>query len=109
MTLCFLIYGLTQYRLREALEKHNEVLPDQKKKPTKKPTLMWIFAIFSSVTMITTSEKEKNRFVLNVDPIHQKIILLLGKNASRIYLLPDTLGIKDIELNQKTWLKWCGM
>lgn len=109
MTLCLLVYGLTQYRLRDALEKHNEVLPDQKKKPTKKPTLMWIFTLFSSITMINMLKGKKKRMVLNLQPIHQKIILLLGKSVSKIYLLPDNLSFRDIELNQKTWLKWCGI
>ncbi len=45
MTLCLLVYGLTQYRLRDALQRNNEVLPDQKK-PTSKPTLLWIFTLY---------------------------------------------------------------
>lgn len=110
MTLCLLVYGLTQYRLRDALKENNEVLPDQKKKPTKTPTLMWVFTLFSTVTMINPQDgNQNNRFVLNIQPLHQKVILLLGETARKIYLLPDKLALKDITLNQKTWLQWCGM
>lgn len=108
MTLCLLIYGLTQYRLRDALKNNDEVLPDQKKRPTKTPTLLWIFTLFSSVIMVKM-QKEDKRFVLNLHPLHQKVILLFGKTASKIYLLPDKLQLNDIVLNQKTWLQWCGM
>jgi transposase len=112
MTLCLLVYGLTQYRLREALKKHDEALPNQKKKPTQSPTLMWVFSLFSSIIMINIpmQQNEKNqRVVMNLHPLHQKVILLLGENAKKIYLLPENLKLSDIELNQKNWLQWCGM
>lgn len=100
MSLCLLVYGLTQYRLRYALQSNNEVLPNQKKKPTNKPTLLWIFTLFSSVTMIKLQNGEKNkRIVLNLYSLYQIIILLLGDTARKIYLLPDTL-------NQNNWLRW---
>ena len=111
MTLCLLVYGITQYHLRESLAKHDETLPNQKKQPTKTPTLMWIFTLFSSVVMINLPKKygKNKRVVLNLHPIHQKVILLLGETARKIYLLPDDLKLKDLILNQKTWLKWCGL
>lgn len=40
MTLCLLIYGITQQRLRTALKEKDEYLPDQKAKPTQTPTLI---------------------------------------------------------------------
>ncbi len=46
---------------------------------------------------------------MNVYPLHQKVILLLGETAKKIYLLPDEMRLKDIELNQKNWLEWCGI
>ena len=110
MVLCLLVYGLTQYRLRDTLKNSDEVLPDQKKKPTKKPTLMWVFTLFSSIMMINMQEGNKiKRAVLNLHPLHQKIILLFGDTARKIYLMPDKLKPKDIVLNQKTWLRWCGI
>lgn len=110
MTLCLLVYGLTQYKLREELQRHNEVLPTQTRKPTNRPTLLWIFTLFSSITMIKLNDENMTkRIVLNLQPLHHKVILLLGETARRIYFLPDKLTVQDIVLNQKNWLKWCGM
>ena len=89
---------------------HNEVLPNQKKKPVNNPTLIWVLTLFSSITMIKLKNAKKTaRIVLNLHPLHQKVILLFGETARKIYLQPDTLTVKDIKLNQKTWLRWCGM
>lgn len=111
MTLCLLVYGLAQYRLRDALKTQDEVLPNQKKKPIKTPTMMWVFSLFSSIIMLVSPKKEheNRRVVLNLQPLHQKIILLFGDIAKKIYLLPEDLQLKDVVLNQNTWLKWCGI
>ena len=112
MTLCLFIYGLAQYRLREVLKTENEVLPDQKKKPTQTPTLLWIFTLFSAVIMVNLqshAEVGGKRIVLNLHPVHKKIILLFGEQARKIYLLPEGLKLHDIVLNQKSWLQWCGI
>ena len=69
-------------------KKHNEFLPNQKKKPTQKPTLMWVCTLFSSIMMINMPDK---CIVMNVYPLHQKIILLLGETAKKIYLLPEKM------------------
>ncbi|AKB75016.1 hypothetical protein MSLAZ_1755 [Methanosarcina lacustris Z-7289] len=37
-----MIYSIAEWKLREKLEKENESVPDQKRKPTKKPTMRWI-------------------------------------------------------------------
>lgn len=111
MTLCLLVYGLAQYRLRDALKKQDEVLPNQKKKPIKTPTMMWIFSLFSSIVMLVLPKNghDNRRVVLNLQPLHQKVILLFGAVAKKIYLLPDNLQLQDVVLNQNTWLKWCGI
>lgn len=107
MTLCLLIYGITQQKLRETLASNNEHLPDKKSKPTQTPTLIWIFTLFSSITAIRLPQGD--RMILNMQPLHEKVICLLGGNAKRIYMMPDDRRHQDIKLNHKTWLKWCGM
>lgn len=111
MTLCLLIYGIAQYRLRDALIKNNEFLPNQKSKGTQSPTLMWIFTLFSSISIIKIRDGDGkyHRIVMNLQPLHQKIILLFGETAREIYLLSQDLALNSIKLNQKTWLKWCGI
>jgi len=39
MGLALVVYSLAEKKLREARESENETIPDQKNKPTKKPTL----------------------------------------------------------------------
>jgi transposase len=38
-----MVYRLAEHKLREAQEKENEVIPDQRNKPTKKPTMRRVF------------------------------------------------------------------
>ena len=111
MTLCLLIYGFAQYRLRDALIKNNEFLPNQKGKATQSPTLMWVFTLFSSISIIRipNNDGKDHRIVMNLQPLHQKIILLFGETAREIYLLARDSTLGRIKLNQKTWLKWCGI
>lgn len=69
-----------------------------KKKPTSKPTLLWIFTLFSSVTMLHLPENTgpPQRIVLNLHPLHHKVIFLFGDTAKKIYLLPDSMQLNDI-------------
>ena len=97
---------LTQ-RLRIALKENDEYLPDQKAKPTQTPTLIWIFTLFSSITAIHLPQSQ--RIILNLHPLHEKVICLLGDKAKKIYLIPDDRTHQNIQLNQETWLKWCGI
>lgn len=107
MTLCLLIYGITQQRLRAALKNNDEHLPDQKAKPTQTPTMNWIFTLFSSITVIQLPQNQK--IILNLQPVHEKVICLLGSIAKKIYLIPDEKTHQNIKLNQKNWLKRCGI
>ena len=67
MGLALMIYSLAEHKLREALEKKDETIPDQRKKPTKKPTMRRVFQF------------------LNLRPIHRKILSLLGREYERMY------------------------
>ena len=110
MTLCLLIYGITEQRLHTALKTNHETLPDRKSKPTQTPTLTWIFMLFSSITVIKFPQGEElKRVILNLQPFHEKVLCLLGGSARKIYLIPPERVHEDIKLNQKNWLKWCGM
>ena len=42
MTLALMVYSLGQRQLRRALEEAHSTLPNQKGKPTARPTLRWI-------------------------------------------------------------------
>jgi len=87
MVLCLLIYSIAEWKLRSRLEEENETVPDQKRKPTKTPTMRWIFFLFQGITELNTKNKRKKRSeILNMKDIHWKILSLMGENCKNIYL-----------------------
>lgn len=94
MALSLLVYSLAQHKMREALKKYAETVPDQKKKPTSKPTMRWIFQQFEGIHMLEYVEDKKLvRRVLNLKDVHKKIIKLLGPVIEKKYLLPARCGM----------------
>ena len=86
MVLCLMIYSIAEWKLREKLEKENESVPDQKGKPTKKPTMRWIFFKFQGITkkLCTQEEGEIEAEVLNMEEFHWKVLGLLGGRDTKI-------------------------
>ena len=83
MGLALMVYAIAEKKLREALEKENETIPDQRNKPTKKPTMRRVFQVFEGITVLYKgSEMVK---ILNLKPIHGKILALLGREYGRVY------------------------
>jgi len=85
MGLALLVYSIAQRKLREALERENETIPDQRIKPTKKPTMRRVFQMFEGITFLY--EKEKRMMVMNMNPLHKKILSFLGQKYERIYCI----------------------
>ncbi len=83
MGLALMVYSLAEHKLREALEKGNETIPDQKKKQTKKPTMRRVFQVFEGITVLYRGSKMVA--ILNLRPIHGKILALLGREYERMY------------------------
>jgi transposase len=52
MGLALMIYGIAERKLREALEMESERIPDQRNKPTKKPTMRRVFQAFERITVL---------------------------------------------------------
>jgi len=83
MGLALLIYAIAEKKLREALAKEDETVPDQKNKPTQKPTIRRVFQVFEGITVLYSgSERVK---VMNLRPIHLKVLSLLGREYERMY------------------------
>lgn len=83
MGLALMVYSLAEHKLREALEKTGETIPDQRKKQTKRPTIRRVFQVFEGITVLYMgSEMVK---VMNLKPIHAKILSLLGREYERVY------------------------
>ena len=87
MVLCLMIYSIAEWKLRDKLEKENESVPNQKGKPTKKPTMRWIFSKFQGITeLFTQEEREIESEVLNMEEFHWNVLGLLGEEYENMYL-----------------------
>ncbi|HVA99345.1 MAG TPA: IS1634 family transposase [Bacteroidia bacterium] len=91
MTLCLMVYSFAQYFLREVLEKSNETVPDQLKKPTKKPTMSWIFRMFHGVHLLSIKFTEyTQQLVINLTETTIRIVGFFGARAQYIYGLSES-------------------
>jgi len=86
MGLSLLVYSIAQRKLRNALKEMDETVPDQLGKPTKKPTMRWIFQKFENISLLNINDEGGfSQQVLNTKPIHEKILALMGKEYEKIY------------------------
>ena len=87
MGLALLVYALAERKLRQGLAEHGETIPDQKGKPTSTPTLRRVFQIFEGVDLrlVRNQGRVVFRQVLNLLPVHQQILRLLGPNVANCY------------------------
>ena len=82
MALALLVYTLGEWELRRKLLENQASLPDQKGKPTQRPTLRWVFQLFLWVRLAVLEGRPR---VLNLASHHETAVRLLG--AQRYYLL----------------------
>ena len=89
MCLALMVYGLGERKLRQTLKQIDETVPDQKGKPTQKPTLRWIFQCFEGISILTINLPNQpiQRQVLNLNVIHKQIIAIFAGQTEKIYLL----------------------
>ena len=87
MTLCLMVYNFGQYKIREALIKNQDSIPDQVKKQTSNPTLRWIFHILDKITVVKIYSNNVliKSCVANLCDISKKIIRYFGDHALKIY------------------------
>jgi len=86
MTLSLLVYTTAQRRLRKALEKQDETIPNQIKKPSKRPTMRWIFQILEGINHVVIREDQRVRVMLEgINELRRKILALLGDSVAKIY------------------------
>jgi transposase len=88
MTLCLLVYKLGEGRLRQRLAATGQTVPDQKGKPTARPTLRWLFQCFEGVDLHHTLQPSGMRAteVLRLTTVHRLVLRLLGPTYENCYL-----------------------
>jgi transposase len=88
MGLALLIFALGERQLRLALKQNRETIPDQTGKPTQNPTLRWVYQTFEGLDVLSVWADGRlvARQLLNLRPVHQQIIDLLGPQVQQCYL-----------------------
>lgn len=84
MALSLMVYSLGQRKLRMALQEANDSVPNQKGKPTNKPTLRWIFQCFQSVHLVSI---DGSKALIKVSQTHLLILKFLGSHCQHYYCL----------------------
>lgn len=83
MTICLVVYAALEYRLRNALVDNQQHVPDQKGKPTERPTMRWVFQFFAGIHRLVIEGQKP--MILNLKPPQITVITLLGKPYRRLY------------------------
>jgi transposase len=88
MRLSLLIYSLAEHKLRQALKEMNATIPDQRRKPTQKPTIRRVFQLFEGLDILLVRQNGQMRLrqLLNLRPTQQQVITLLGPQVQKCYL-----------------------
>ena len=102
MTLCLMVYNISQFKLRSELKKQDETLPNQLNKRVQNPTMRWIFQLMEGIGVIQFYENNIRRpvkeMVTNINDLRKNIIRLFGDTACQMYGLiqenePGVLGM----------------
>lgn len=88
MGLALLIYSLAERKLRQTLKEVNATVPDQRRKPTQKPTIRWVFQLFEGLDILLVKQNGEVvlRQLLNLRPAQEQVITLLGPAVQNCYL-----------------------
>jgi transposase len=76
MTLCLVVYAAIEWRVRQALQRHQQTFPDQKGQATQRPTTRWVFQFFSGIRLLCVSQT--SMIVLGMNEHHRALLALLG-------------------------------
>ncbi len=86
MVLCLLVYRLAEHLLRSQLVATNQTVPNQVNKPTNRPTMRWIFQCFEGIDLLHIQNGSRRQTqVLGLQPLHQRVLRLLGPAFSQFY------------------------
>ena len=83
MTLCLLVYGALEYRIRQKLEQQKQSFPNQLGKKTEKPTARWVFQFFTGIHLLVCDNVRS--IVLNCNAYHHQLLNLLGDRYVLLY------------------------
>jgi len=86
MTLALLVYSVAQRRLRQALARQQESLPNQIHQPTQRPTLRWVFQLLEGIHRVRVIvQGQVYDLIEGLNEVQIKILRLFGQNVCQIY------------------------
>ena len=86
MSVCLMVYAALEYRIRQTLAEHEASVPDQKGKPTRRPSAKWVFELFMDVHLLTiATEKTIRTLVLNLREELKRLLKLMGPAYMELY------------------------
>lgn len=85
MTVCLLVYAALEYRIRTTLAAHQASVPDQKGKPTQKPTARWVFELFLDVHLLIIAQETTQLLTVNLKEELRTLLALLGSPYQEAY------------------------
>jgi transposase len=86
MTLALLVYSVAQRRLRQALARQKESLPNQINQPTQRPTLRWVFQLLEGIHRVrVTIQDQAHDLIEGLNEVQIKILRLFGQEVCQIY------------------------
>jgi transposase len=86
MVLCLFVYRLAEQLLRRQLTASSQTVPNQVNKPTDRPTMRWIFQCFEGIDLLHIRIESRWKIqILGLQPLHQRILRLLGPAFCQIY------------------------
>ncbi len=84
MALSLLVYSLGQRKLRMALQQAEASVPNQKGKPTARPTLRWIFQGFQSIHVVLIDGVKS---LIKLTEFQRLVLRFLGSHCQKYYCL----------------------
>jgi len=86
MTLALLVYSVAQRRLRQALKRQQESLPNQINQPTQRPTLRWVFQLLEGIHRVQVRvQGQIHDLIEGLNKVQIKILRLFGQDVCQIY------------------------
>jgi transposase len=83
MTLCLMVYAALEHRIRQSLAQQSQAYPDQKGRPTERPTARWVFQSFIDIHVLRVAPPAE--VVLNLKAHHRALLALLGERYVAVY------------------------
>lgn len=85
MALSLLVYSLGQRLIRQNLAGHGGSVPNQKGKPTSRPTLRWVFQLFMAVHLLRAAGQVH---IMNLSKERKRVLEVVSPACRKYYLRP---------------------